>query len=62
MATVTLNLKAKLTKAENNEANALLAAALNQNSDEVADRLERPAIKKMLKRGALKISHRTHEE
>lgn len=61
MAVVTLNLKAKMTVAENDEANRLLAAALNQDSEEVAERLERPAIKKMLKRGALKIDRRNLE-
>lgn len=56
MATITLNLKAKTTKAESNEASRLLAAVLCRDSNEIAERLERPAIKKMLKRGVLKIN------
>lgn len=55
MPTITLSLKAKMSKAENDEANRLLAAALSRETEEVRDRLKRPAVKKLLKRGVLKV-------
>jgi hypothetical protein len=56
MATITLKLQAKTTKAEDDEANLLLAAALCRDTDEITDRFKRPAIKKLLRRGVLKIN------
>lgn len=62
MAVITLKLKAKTTKTEDEEANRLLAAALSQDGEEVERRLKRPAVKKLMKRGVLRLdAHGTVE-
>lgn len=59
MATITLNLKAKMTKAEQAQADRLLAAALSNDAEAVQGYLDKPIIKKLIERGALKIKRRT---
>jgi hypothetical protein len=56
MAVLTLTLKAKTTKTEDDEANRLLAAAISQNIEEVERRLKRPAVKRLIKRGVLRLN------
>ena len=58
MASITLNLKAKMTKAEEDEANHLLASVLTRDADDVSARLERPVVKRLLRRGALRLDPR----
>jgi len=58
MASITLNLKAKMTKAEEDEANHLLAAVLTRDGEDVSARLDRPVIKRLLQRGALRLDPR----
>lgn len=60
MATITLSLGTDLSKKDQNEVDHLLAAALCRENDEVAERLERPAIKRLIKSGALKINPFAH--
>lgn len=54
MATLSLDLKKKTTKAEDALANKLLAAALTKDTIVVERLLRNPTIKKLFERGVLK--------
>lgn len=59
MATITINLKAKMTKAEHDAADRLLAAAISNDPEAVNRYLKKPIIKELIDRGALKFKRRT---
>lgn len=59
MATLSLDLSKKATEAEISEAQHLQVAALTKDTAEVNRLLATPTIKRLLKRGVLKIDRRT---
>jgi len=55
-ATLTYDLTAKVSKRDQAELDKLLVAGMLDRGEEVRDRMKRPAIQRLAKRGVVKLS------
>jgi len=54
-STISIDLTAKVSKRDQAEINNLLAAGLLDKGEEVRDRMNRPAVKRLVERGVVKL-------